>query len=305
MKKGKKNPPLNSLRVFEVVARHLSLVKAAAELHVTHSAVSQQLKLLEEYLDLTLIERHQGKLSLSDAGRKYAAELTSGFNIIRLATEQLLAADNNIITINMLTTFAMRWLIPRLPEFQDRYPQLEIRLSTPSKEVDFKTESIDMAIYYGEGHWPSLHVDFLFDEYLVPVCSPALAAKYKKLSLLQTLVACKLIYVKTEERKNAWSAWLAALGLAEPKNAQRIYFQNSMQAIEAAINGVGIAMAPELFVREDIRSKRLVKLSTTIAKAPSSFYLVCPEISLKQKKIQLFREWLLGLKNPSKKEGQV
>ncbi len=290
---SKKNPPLNSLRAFEAVARHLNVGKAAAELRVTHSAVSQQTKLLEDYLGIKLLERIKGKIKLTHAGRKYAADLNSAFNMIRLATEQLGAAEDNILTINMLTTFAMRWLIPRLSDFQDQYPKLEVRLSTPGRRVDFKTESIDLAIYYGEGDWPDLHADFLFEEYLLPVCAPSLAKKFKKLGLKQMLTTSKLIYVKTEERKNIWSIWLAHAQLPESPLSQRIYFQNSMQAIEAAINGIGIAMAPELFIREDIAAKRLVKLTAEKIKSPSSFYLVCPESYLKQRKIQNFREWIL------------
>ncbi len=290
---SKRNPPLNSLRAFEAVARHLSIGRAAAELNVTHSAVSQQVKLLEEYLGIKLLERSQGKITLTDIARKYAADLNNAFNSLRLATEHLLAAESNILTINMLTTFAMRWLIPRLSDFQVQHPQLDIRLSTPAKLVDFKIESIDLAIYYGEGDWPDLHVDFLFDEYLLPVYSPILAASYKKLSLKQIIDSCKLIYVKTEERKDIWPIWLAQSGIPTPPASHRIYFQNSMQAIEAAINGVGIAMAPELFIRKDIATKRLVPLTMEKIKSPSSFYLVFPEDYLKQKKIQYFREWIL------------
>jgi LysR family transcriptional regulator, glycine cleavage system transcriptional activator len=293
MNSGKKNPPLNSLRAFAAVGQTLSVGKAAAELRVTHSAVSQQVKLLEEYLGVKLLERSKAKISLTDIGNKYAADLNNAFNQLRLATEQVLAAENNIITINMLTTFAMRWLIPRLSAFQEQYPQLEVRLSTPGRRVDFKTESIDLAIYYGEGPWPKLHSDFLFHEYLLPVCSPALVKKYKKLTPEQMIATCKLIQVKTEERKDAWAIWLEQMQLPKPSAAQYIYFQNSLQAIEAAINGIGIAMAPELFVLEDLAAQRLVKLMEDSVKSPSSFYLVCPESHIQQKKIQYFRDWIL------------
>lgn len=290
---SQRNPPLNSLKAFEAVARNFSVTKAAQELRVTHSAISQQIKLLENYLGLKLVERTKGRIILTEIGRKYADELNAAFSRIAAATDQLLRSENNIITINVLTTFAIRWLIPRLADFQQLYPHLEMRISTPAKEVNFERESIDMAVYYGKGDWKDLHIDFLFDEYLIPVCSPKLASKFKDMSLQQILHQNKLIYVKTEERKNAWQLWLDAMGLSRPKSAHDIHLQNSMQAMEAAINDLGIAIAPELFVKEDINSGRLIKLTDKNIKAPNSFYLVSPKIHIKQKKISLVREWLL------------
>ncbi len=290
---AQRNPPLNSLKAFEAVARNFSVTKAAQELRVTHSAISQQIKLLENYLGLKLVERIKGRIILTEIGQKYADELNAAFSRIAAATDQLLREENSIVTINVLTTFAIRWLIPRLADFQQLYPHLEMRISTPAREVNFEHESIDMAVYYGKGDWADLHIDFLFDEYLTPVCSPKLASKFENMSLQQILHQNKLIYVKTEERKNAWQVWLEAMGLSRPKSGHDIHLQNSMQAMAAAINGVGIAIAPELFVKEDINSGRLIKLTNKNIKAPSSFYLVSPQIHLKQKKISLVREWLL------------
>ncbi len=289
----KKNPPLNSLKAFEATARHLSLVKAAKELRVTHSAVSQQIKLLEEYLELKLIERHKRNIRLTEIGRKYAKELNAAFSMIHAATDQLL--NTQIITINMLTTFAMRWLIPRLAEFQSQHPNLEIRISTPGREIDFEHESIDMAIYYGKGNWPDLHVDFLFDEYLVPVCAPKLARNFKQMNLQKIINHNNLIYVKSEERGSAWQIWCKAMGLTKPKLSGNIQLQNSIQAIEAAINGLGITIAPDFFIQEEINTGRLVKLTEIKIKSPNSFYLVCSEAMLNQKKTQVLRQWLMSV----------
>lgn len=287
-------PPLNSLRAFEAVARHLSVVKAAEELFVTHSAVSQQVKLLEDYLGMTLLDRRGGKIRVLEHATSYAAELTLAFNTMRFATEQLQSKENDhILTINLLSTFAMRWLIPRLQEFQTEFPDIEIRLSTPTHVVDFNAESIDLAIYYGDGNWPELHVDFLFDEYLVPVCSPELAKQIKTMPIASALQHYKLLYVDAEERKNAWAVWLAAANLQEPRSANQMHFQSSVQALAAAMNGLGIAIAPEGFITEDLANKRLVIPFKTRVKAPASFYLVCPARYLQRKKIKAFRNWIL------------
>ncbi len=287
-------PPLNSLRAFEAAARHASIVKAAEELHVSHSAVSQQIKLLEEYLGLTLLDRRSGKISVLDSARPYAAELHSAFALIRQATQQLLNSnDEHVLTINLLSTFAMRWLIPRLQNFQDQYPQIDIRLSTPTRRVNFETESIDLAIYYGDGHWPGLHTDFLFHEYFCCVCSPKLFSKIKRWDLATVKKQCKFIYISAEMRKSVWQLWFKQAGLSEPERANRIFMESSMQAIEAAVNGLGIALIPELFIREDVAAKRLAIFPKQKIKSPSSFYLVFPELSLQKKKVQVFRDWLL------------
>lgn len=187
----------------------------------------------------------------------------------------------------------MRWLIPRLQSFQDKYPHIEIRLSTPTRVVNFDTESVDLAIYYGDGFWPNLHSDFLFHDYFCCVCSPKLFAKIKKLDIKDLGRHCKFIYISAEMRKNIWQLWFEQSGLPEPKRTQKIIMETTMQAIEAAINSLGIALVPELFIPEDIMTKKLIIYPKQKIKSPNSFYLVFPESNLQKNKVTLFRDWLL------------
>lgn len=289
-------PPLNALRAFEVVARHLSVTRAAEELHVTHSAVSQQIKLLEQYVGVSLLNRAAGRIGLTDQGRRFAGQLTDIFGQLNRATDRLLHAEaGNVLTIKFISTLAMRWLIPRLPSFQEANPELELRLSTGGwQEVDFNVEQIDMAIYYGDGKWPGLQADFLFHDEVFPVCSPKVMGKHKQLNLEKDMLKYKYIYVNQALRKQDWPRWLKAMKLNKPPKSSRVYFQNSSQALQAAVNGLGIAITHGPFVSDDIEQGNLIVAVEHSVRFDDDYYLVYPKTAANKPKIQRFREWLLG-----------
>ena len=289
-------PPLNALRTFEVIARHLSITQAAEELHVTHAAVSQQLKQLENYLEVALVERSGRRINLTDAGRSYAAALNLAFANIQQATENLFNTNDHVLTVCLPTTLALRWFISRLPGFQSLHPDIEIRMSTLETGIDFMRGTIDLAIHYGdENDWPELHKDFLLADHIFPIGSPRLLDGRKKIDLAQRdIYQYKFIYVSAELRSDDWSTWFQAAKIPEPPKSACLYFQTTMQALQAAQAGLGFAIAHELFVNDDLLSQQLIAPFSLKVKTAKNYYLVCSEHSLGKKKVKVFRQWLLN-----------
>ncbi len=288
-------PPLNALRAFAAVARHVSVTKAADELHVTHAAISQQIKVLENYLAVSLVQRTGRNIQLTELGNAYAAALNVAFANIYQATEKLFKKDDAILTVCIPPTLTLRWFIPRLSAFQQAHPEIEVRISTLENQIDFMRESIDVAVYYGkETDWPELHKDFLFYDYIFPVCNPRLLAENKQILSLQTIHKYKLIYVKAELRNTDWSLWCRTMKITEPEKSARLYFETSMQALQAAQAGIGIAMAHEPFVLDELKFKQLVAPFPKKIKTTKNYYLVYPDHSLQKDKVIIFRNWLLN-----------
>lgn len=284
-------PPLKTLPVFSAVARHLSFSKAAAALCVSHSAVSQSIKNLEQFLGQRLFDREGGQVTLTEAGQRYIVEINAALNIVQEATarEVIGQQETDTVNINMLTSLSMSWLIPRLPDFQERYPNIDIRLSGIRREILFSQDQIDLAVYYGRGKWPGFQADLLFDNELFPVCSPKLLVGKKDLSEV------KFIYVTAPERKDDWPLWLQAANLPEPKESAKLSFTHTIQALQAAENGLGIAIAHSPFVMQEMRAGQLVVPVDIKVQDPNSYYVVYPEANLERENVRLFRDWLLQI----------
>ena len=283
-------PNLLSLKAFEAVARHKNIAKAADELCVTRSAVSQQLKQLEEYLNIKLIDRANNKINLTHDAMLYAAELSKFFQGLRFATRQLIEAQQtHRVTLNLPTTYAMYWLIPQIQDFEDQYPDIELRISTPMRNVNFDLADIDLAIHYGqENSWPTLRTEYLFSEDWLPVCSPRYATKFAQGER-------RYIEVADTERKMAWQLWCQQYHEAAPTEAQILPVPHTMQAIQAAKNGLGIACVTKLFVENELQNGSLVlPFGERCITAPSAFYLLSP-ITNERQEVQKVREWLLKI----------
>ncbi|HIP78843.1 MAG TPA: LysR family transcriptional regulator, partial [Kiloniellaceae bacterium] len=172
---SRKLPPLKALRAFEAAARHLSFTQAASELNVTQAAISHQVKLLEEHLGLQLFRRLNRRLVLTEAGQIYLPVLRDAFDRIAAGTSQLFKDDDSgPLTVSVLPSLAAKWLLPRMPRFRDRHPDIDVMISANNKLVDFADDSVEMAIRYGAGNYPGLQVDLLLSDEVFPVCSPAL-----------------------------------------------------------------------------------------------------------------------------------
>lgn len=287
-------PPLNALRAFETVSRYLSVTKAAMELHVTHAAVSQQIKLLESTLNVALIIREGKRIRLTSDGEAYAAILSTAFTSIKQATSQLQKEyDPYVLTVRIPPTLALRWFIPRMSGFQNKHPNIDLRISTATQEIDFGQSNIDIAIIYGKHNQANLSQELLFDDYLFPVCSPRFL-DLKSGKLKNKFSSYKFIYVSAELRQKDWTHWLKKANLEEPPKSKRLYFQDTIQSLQAAEAGLGISIAHEPFVKDAIKLGKLVPPFDLQLELPSSYYLICPEKNLRYSKVKHFRNWLLA-----------
>src|ERR1700748_3108270 len=188
-------PSLNGLRAFDAAARHLSFTLAASELNVTQTAISHQIRRLEEELGIRLFIRKNRALALTPQARDYLPGVRAAFNDLRLATDRLLRKeDDKVLTVSTLASLAAKWLLPRLTAFQEAHPGIDVRITTSSTLVDFKNGNVDAAIRYGRGNWPGLRAEWLMADELFPVCSPALVKADKPLSCPQDLAHQTLLH---------------------------------------------------------------------------------------------------------------
>lgn len=251
-----REPPLNAVRAFAAAARHLSFTRAALELHVTHSAVSRQIKSLEEFLGVVLFERRVRQVALTAEGQQFHAEVEPALAQINAAARALQAhGPARAVRINVRPSFAVRWLIPRLPSFVERFPDIEPQVVTSTVMPEQAVDSFDIAVRRGlEGWPPSIKVrPFLKDEVLV-VGAPALF-KAHPLPDLRALAAHVLLSART--RKDDWDAWKKQFGAPRTRPAGRLQFDHLHFVLQAAIDGLGIALAPTSLVAHDLASGRL------------------------------------------------
>src|SRR5216684_1973695 len=288
-------PSLNGLRAFEAAARHLSFTLAAAELNVTQTAISHQIRRLEEELGIRLFIRQNRALALTPEARDYLPGVRAAFNDLRLATDRLLRKDDDkVLTISTLASLAAKWLLPRLSAFQEAHPDIDVRITTSTGLVDFRSGDVDAAIRYGRGHWPGLRADWLMADELFPVCSPALLAGKKPLRRPEDLADHVLLH-SSAANADDWRLWLTAAGL--PTNLSKqpgITFDLVFMTVQAAIDGIGVAMGRTSYVEADIAKGRLVVPFKIALPADAGFYLVSPEARADSPKLGVFRQWLIA-----------
>src|SRR3954471_8582425 len=286
-------PSLNGLRAVEAAARHLSFTLAAAELNVTQTAISHQIKRLEQELGTSLFVRQNRTLALTTKGRDYLPGVRAAFNDLRLATDRLLHRDrNHVLTVSTLASLASKWLLPRLSAFQAAHPDIDVRISTSMALVDFNSGDVDAAIRYGRGRWPGLRADWLMADELFPVCSPALLKGDKPLRCPEDLVHWTLLH-SSGGYDDDWRLWLTAAGLpADISKQPGLSFDLIFMTVQAAIDGIGVAMGRTSYVEADIAKGRLVVPFKIALPADAGFYLVSPQAKADSPKLSAFREWL-------------
>ncbi len=284
--------PLNPLRAFEAAARHLSFTQAADELGVTQGAVSRHIRALEDRLGFRLFERTAQGLRLEQGGRVYAQVLHDAFTRIARATDNLIATQtHSVLTIRGYTTFFIRWLIPRLPEFQRNHTDIEVKLVAATDPVDFDRDAVDIGIRYGRGHWRGWRSDLLFLDELSPVCGPGYVAQ-RDASSPATLIT-KSTLLHHNRRPNDWTEWLAAAGVTQIQH-DNLYFEDLSIVYECARANLGIAIGQRSYIEDDLASGRLVQPFNTVLHRDLGYYLVCPAERVDAPKIKIFREWLLS-----------
>ncbi|EDZ99302.1 transcriptional regulator, LysR family [Burkholderia sp. H160] len=277
--------PLNALRAFESSARHLSFTRAAQELNVTQAAVSQQVRSLEERLGTALFKRLPRGLAITEEGRALQPVLSDAFDRIEAVLKQFDGGHfHEVLTVGVVGTFAVGWLMPRLKSFRDAHPFVELRLLTNNNLVDLATEGLDFAIRFGDGTWPGSLATKLLDAPLALLCAPEIAARLARPDDLANETLLR------SYRMDDWMNWFAAAGIA-PRPVRGPVFDSSRLMVEAAIQGAGVALAPALMFEREIHTGRLVRPFDVEVQA-GSYWLTC----LKGKPITpamvLFSQWI-------------
>jgi len=295
-------PPLNTLRVFDAVARHMSFTRAAAELGMTQAAVSYQIKLLEERVGAPLFQRLTRKLALTDAGRRLAPVIEDVFVQLRAAFGSLSTRNDGILAITSINTFTTNWLVPRIGKFQMAWPEIAVRLDTDARLVDFTRSEFDLGIRGGRvarGIWPGLASDLLISVDLMPFCTPEVLAEFGPVTAPADLARMPLIgefnpdspYPAGTEAD--WRSWFAAAGMPDIEIPPlRSRFATQQLEAAAALAGQGVALLSPVFFRPEIDSGRLVLVSPVRVRDVESYYLVCLASRREVPKIKAFREWI-------------
>lgn len=290
-------PPLNSLRAFEVAARQLSFTKAAEELHVTPAAVSHQVKALEEHLSVRLFRRLNHMLLLTDAGKALLPGLSDGFGRLTAAAETVREhSKTGMLTISVDPSFASKWLVPRLHRFHDMHPDTDVRICASTRLVDFAREEVDVGVRYGSGHYPGLRADCLATEEVFPVCSPTLLTDLHPLRMPDDLRWRTLLHEDWAGPDSwpTWRTWLRAAGARNVDPDRGARFSFASLAIQAAIEGYGVALGSSVLVTADLATGHLVKPFAVSVPAEFGYFFVCPETTARRRKVAAFREWIVG-----------
>lgn len=282
-------PSLNALRAFEAAARLGSVTAAADELHVTHGAVSRQVKLLEQLLGSPLFHRAGTGLRLSETGARLLPALTSAFDLMEAGVAQATRARGGQLTVSCLGTFTMRWLIPRLFAFRAAHPDIEVQLSASDGPVNFLRDGVDLAIRAERPPWPAgVAVRPFVEEEVGPVLSAALQ---ERLRLHAPADLARATLLHTETRTRAWADWFAAVGRAEVKPAAAQTFEHFYFMLQAAASGLGVAIGPKVLVDDDLSAGRLVA-PFGFVKSGLSYISIRPRRT--DSRAALFEDWLVA-----------
>jgi len=289
----KRLPPLMSLRTFEVVARHLSLIKAADELCVTPAAVSHQIRTLEAHLGLALFRRNGRSIILTDAGQACLPGIRDGFERLSDAISQLeTLGEGGVITVSVAPSFAVKWLVPRLDRFQEQFPNVDVRVAASNQLANFANDNVDVAIRYGSGRYPDLEVERLLPEAIFPVASPELAARLKTPADLASVTLVHDDSPDDDQSCPTWQMWLRAAGFSDVDWNRGPRFTQSSLVLEAALHGKGVALAKATLAEADLKAGRLVRLFGDTTPIDFAYYIVGPQRKLKLPKVAAFIDWL-------------
>ncbi len=291
-------PPISALRAFEAAARLKSFTLAAEELGLTQSAISHQVHGLEEHLGFELFHREPRRISLTAKGETLALAVREGLTVVASCVRTLMRADNGPrLTVSTLAGFAVKWLFPRLIRFDERHPQIELAIVTTGQLAGFADGEADVAIRYGTGRYPGLHVEKIMDESMFPVCAPRMMKGPKALRTPEDLARIPLLHdeiLRLDGHMPSWQNWIDAVGVKGIDAAKGRRFGQSNMSIQAAIEGLGVALGRSPLVMDDLAAGRLVRPFELSIPSGFSHYFVCPSRALALPKIAAFRAWLLA-----------
>jgi LysR family glycine cleavage system transcriptional activator len=286
-------PSLGGLRAFEAAARHLSFKAAAVELAVTPTAISHRIRRLEEELGSELFYRRARSIALSRAGEVLLPDVRDAFVKLQQATGKMRDAEGSgVLTVSTVASFAVKWLVPRLGDFQQQNPGIDVRISSNMALSNFREDGVDLAIRYGRGRWPDLRADLLFSEGSFPVAAPSLLSGGTPLNDPADLAQHTVLH--TANFPDDWRRWLTMAGLPDLEPAGNQIFDETIVVQQAAINGLGMALGRQALAGIDIAAGRLVKLFDMALPQETAFYLVSPLATQDQPKIAAFRNWILA-----------
>jgi LysR family glycine cleavage system transcriptional activator len=285
-----KLPPLNALRAFEASARLTSVQQAARELNVTPSAVSQQVHNLERWVGFPLLERGSRKLQPTAQGRAYQGALASAFEQIAEATASLSAGRaSQSICITCTPGFTVQWLVPRLQNFQDKHPEIDVRIDASTRLVDLRAEDVDLGVRHGLGRYPGLVAEKLLDDDLIPAASPDLLTGRKRVRVPNDLTKHALLHIET---RDDWRMWLQAQGVDIDWRRGPLLVDTAI-GIQAAVAGKGIILARRSLIADELGSSRLVAPLAQSLNTGTAYFLVYPPERMSSAPIRAFRNWLL------------
>ncbi len=288
-------PPTAHLQAFEAAARTGSITTAARELNLTQSAVSRQIKALEDQLEVELFHRERQTIRLTVGGEAYARDIRDALKKISMASLNLRANPfGGTLNLAILPTFGTRWLAPRLPSFLAQHPGITLNLMTRLTMFDFRLEAMDAAIHHGKGDWQGAHTQLLREEYVVPACSPGLLARFA-FALPADIRKAPLLHLTT--RPDAWERWLR-LNDAPADNVQGMLFDQFATVAQVARAGLGVALLPTFLIEEELKTGQLVRAldlpGGAEMKNAEAYYLAWPEDRADHPPLAAFRDWILA-----------
>lgn len=279
-------PSLSLLAAFEAAARTQSITSAARELSLTQSAVSRQIKALEEQVGVDLFHRERQTIRLTGGGAAYAREIREALAKISAASMNLRAnPEGGTLTLAILPTFGTRWLAPRLPSFAAQHPGVTINLVTRLTQFDFASQAIDAAIHFGSPDWPGCGFAHLRDEVVVPACAPSL----RRFATASDLLDAPLLHLVS--RPDAWERWFAAQSVF-PTAVRGMLFDQFATMTQAAISGMGVALLPAFLFADEFASGKLTAALDLPFKTFGAYYLCWPEANAAHPPLVAFRAWI-------------
>ncbi|UTW10681.1 LysR substrate-binding domain-containing protein [Marinobacterium rhizophilum] len=292
-------PPLNSLVAFESAARHLSFTQAAIELSVTQGAISRQIRHLEEYLGRGLFVRDKRQLTLTQTGAEYYDSVQQSLLLISSATGAIVQwQGNQQLTVVTSNAMASLWLLPRLPEFQDLHPDIDVRILATDSLQGLRNSEFDVALFYCRTPPTGLQATPLFKERVFPVCSPAFLARHSASETgegePEDILSTTQLWLDSAEDWLNWSQWFSSAGLPPQEPRRRLNLNNYPMLVQAALNGQGIALGWEQLVTDYLKSGLLVRPVAVELNTTARFYMLEPEEPMRRKPgVEVFRHWLL------------
>jgi len=293
-------PGLQSLKAFDASARHLNFTRAAAELNVTPAAVSHQIKELEEAIGVPLFQRTSRHMQLTRQGQVLKPAIADALEGITRALQKLRQVENPTqVRVTVSPSLAAKWLVPRLDRFLESVPGADVRIDVSSEPLDFDREDIDVAIRFGDGNYPGLVVEKLFHDTLFPVCSPELLKGTKKLREPKDLLQFTLIHLDWEAQGAVWPnwrMWMLAAGVKDFNDTRGLHFSQTSLALQAAIDGNGVALGDSTLVGDDLASGRLVKPFELSLRSPAQFayHLITRRDTAERPMTKAFRNWIIA-----------